>query len=58
MSLSTIVFILTVISAATFGFAMSNLSDNKMKLASRLMIVSYICLLAIIDIMLFKLNIF
>ena len=58
MSLSTIVFILSVVASATFWLAMSNLSDNKMKLASRLMFVSYICLIIIIDIILFKLNLF
>lgn len=56
MSLSTIVFILNVVALFTFGFAMSELSDNKTKLTSILMLVSYVCLMIIIDIILFKLN--
>lgn len=56
MSLSTIVFILNVVALFTFGCAMSELSDNKTKPASIFMIASYACLIVIIDIILFKLN--
>ena len=56
MSLGTIIFILNIVGSFIFGLAMANLSDNKMKWASRLMIISYVCSMSVIAIILFKLN--